>query len=58
MKDSIPEEYGRPVHPISSYALKPALNFYKKMNKPLISFYTIPPVPEYLTLPMGIRITM
>lgn len=34
MKDSIPEEYGRPVHPIPSYALKPALNFCKKMNKP------------------------
>ncbi|WP_369410671.1 CmpA/NrtA family ABC transporter substrate-binding protein [Flavobacterium taihuense] len=34
IKDSIPEEYGRPVHPIPSYALKPALNYYKKMNKP------------------------
>lgn len=34
IKDSIPVEYGRPVHPIPSYALKPALNFYKKMNKP------------------------
>jgi len=34
IKDSIPVEYGKPVHPIPSYALKPALNFYKKMNKP------------------------
>lgn len=34
MKDSIPVEYGKPVHPIPSYALKPVLNFYKHANKP------------------------
>ncbi|MGQ7947199.1 CmpA/NrtA family ABC transporter substrate-binding protein [Flavobacterium sp. WC2509] len=34
MKDSIPEEYGKPIHPIPAYGLKPALNFYKLANKP------------------------
>lgn len=34
MVDSIPQEYGRPVHPIPAYALRPALNYYKKGNKP------------------------
>jgi len=34
IKDSIPQEYGKPVHPIPSYALKPVLNFYKHVNKP------------------------
>lgn len=34
IKDSIPQEYGKPVHPIPSYALKPVLNFYKHANKP------------------------
>jgi nitrate/nitrite transport system substrate-binding protein len=35
MKDSVPEEYGKPVHPIPAYALKPVLNFYKQANKQL-----------------------
>jgi len=34
IKDSIPQEYGKPVHPIPSQALKPVLNFYKQANKP------------------------
>jgi len=34
IKDSIPVEYGKPVHPIPAYALKPVLNFYKHANKP------------------------
>ena len=34
MKDSIPQEYGKPVHPIPSQALKPVLNFYKHSKKP------------------------
>lgn len=34
--DSIPQEYGRPVHPIPASALMPALNIYKKRNKPFV----------------------
>lgn len=34
--DSIPQEYGRPVHPIPASALIPALNIYKKRNKPFV----------------------
>jgi nitrate/nitrite transport system substrate-binding protein len=34
--DSIPQEYGRPVHPIPANALMPALHIYKKLNKPFV----------------------
>ncbi len=34
--DSIPQEYGRPVHPIPANALMPALHLYKKLNKPFV----------------------
>ncbi|PXY41039.1 nitrate ABC transporter substrate-binding protein [Flavobacterium cheongpyeongense] len=34
--DSIPQEYGRPVHPIPASALMPALHIYKKQNKPFV----------------------
>lgn len=34
IKDSIPYEYGKPMHPIPAKALTPAINFYKKSNLP------------------------
>lgn len=34
IESTLPREYGRPVHPIPASALMPAINLYKKMNKP------------------------
>ncbi len=36
IKDSIPYEYGRPIHPIQAKALSPAIRFFKKNNKSFI----------------------
>jgi nitrate/nitrite transport system substrate-binding protein len=34
IESELPKEYGRPVHPIPASALIPAINLYKKLNKP------------------------
>jgi nitrate/nitrite transport system substrate-binding protein len=35
MVDSLPKEYKRPIHPITSNVLKPVINFYKQKHKPM-----------------------